>query len=256
MATTFTVSVFCLLVVLVSAVVVWGLRRAGVGPVNLLVLAALYVIVPSVLAASGRLDRYSPLPAPALILLAFLTCLTVCLTLARRGSSIASATSLGALIVLQSFRMPVEWLLHRLYSEGVVPIQMTYAGRNWDIVSGVTGLLLGAWLLSGRTVPTWLILGWNLLGLGLLLNILTIAIVSTPVPFRQFPLDPPNLLPSTFPFVLLPSFLVELALASHLLIFRKLSDIRVASAPNEAETKSVPVSQRRSRERLRSAIVR
>jgi hypothetical protein len=221
-ATTFSVLAFCLLVLLVLTAVVWGLRRAGVGSVSLMILVTLYIIVPSVLAAAGRLDRYSPLPAPALIVLAFLSCLTIYLTLGRRRSSIATGTNLGALIALQSFRIPVEWLLHRLYSEGVVPIQMTYAGRNWDIVSGVTGLLLGAWLLSGRTAPTWLIVGWNLLGMGLLLNILTIAILSTPVPFHQFPLEPPNVLPSTFPFVLLPSFLLQLALASHLLVFRKL----------------------------------
>jgi hypothetical protein len=73
-----------------------------------------------------------------------------------------------------------------------------------------------------------MVLAWNLLGLALLLNILTIAVLATPVPFRQFTDGPPNLLPSTFPYVWLPSFLVQLALASHLLVFRKLrrSEVR------------------------------
>jgi len=33
---------------------------------------------------------------------------------------------------------------------------------------------------------------------------------------------PPNTLPSAFPFVWLPTFLVQLALAGHLILFRRL----------------------------------
>ena len=66
------------------------------------------------------------------------------------------------------------------------------------------------------------ICGWNILGLALLANIVTVAVLSTPTPFRQFTGGPPNLLPSTFPFVWLPSFLVQVALGSHLLVFRQL----------------------------------
>ena len=49
-----------------------------------------------------------------------------------------------------------------------------------------------------RTV--WFVAAWNVLGLALLVNIVTIAILSTPAPFRYFMNDPPNLLPSTFPY--------------------------------------------------------
>ncbi len=63
---------------------------------------------------------------------------------------------------------------------------------------------------------------WNLLGLALLINIVTIAVLSTPVPFRRFLEDPPNRLPSLFPYVWLPTFLVQVALAGHVLVFRRL----------------------------------
>lgn len=39
---------------------------------------------------------------------------------------------------------------------------------------------------------------------------------------RSFSDGPPNLLPSTFPYVWLPTFLVQLALFGHLLLFRRL----------------------------------
>jgi hypothetical protein len=37
---------------------------------------------------------------------------------------------------------------------------------------------------------------------------------------------PPNPVPSTFPYIWLPSFLVQLALGSHLIVFRKLAQHR------------------------------
>ena len=54
----------------------------------------------------------------------------------------------------------------------------------------------------------------------LLVNIVVTAILSTPVPFRYFTSEPANLLPSTLPYVWLPTFLVQAALFGHLLIFR------------------------------------
>jgi len=42
------------------------------------------------------------------------------------------------------------------------------------------------------------------------------------VPFRSFTSGPPNLLPSTFPFIWLPTFLVQAALFGHLVVFRAL----------------------------------
>jgi membrane protease YdiL (CAAX protease family) len=66
------------------------------------------------------------------------------------------------------------------------------------------------------------VLGWNILGLVLLANIVGVAALSTPVPFRVFTEGPPNLLPSTLPWIWLPSFLVQVALGSHLVVFRML----------------------------------
>ena len=214
---------FCLLVLAVWLLVVRGLRRALTGPGAILVLFLAYLAAPGILAGLGLLDRYTPLPAPALALLAGLTLLTVAVTaFFPLGGFIAMAVRPQGLIALQGFRIAVEWLLHRLYLEGVVPVQMTWTGRNFDIVTGVTGLALGAAFWRARSLPRGLILAWNVLGLGLLVNIVVIAILSTPVPFRRFAEGPPNLLPSEFPYVWLPSFLVQVALGSHLLLFRQL----------------------------------
>lgn len=178
-----------------------------------------WLVVPAVLASRGVLDRYSPLPAPGFVLVGLLTLGTVILAFSPFGSRMAAAIPLAGLVGYQVFRVPLEWVLHQLYAEGVIPVQMTYAGQNFDVVTGVLAAALGLWLRAGHRA-VWLVVAWNILGLALLVNIVTIAILSTPVPFRYFMSDPPNLLPSTFPYVWLPSFLVQAVLFGHLLVFR------------------------------------
>jgi hypothetical protein len=221
-----------LFVALVAAVALLGLRpirRAG-GNALASGIVVLYLAVPAALARAGALDRYNPLPAPALVLVLALTIVTVATALSPFGRRLASSVGVAALIGFQSFRVAVEWLLHRLFAEGVIPVEMTYAGRNFDIVSGLTAAAIGTWLASGHRLPRGWLLAWNCVGLMLLVNIVTIAVLATPVSFRQITAGPPNLLPSTFPYVWLPTVLVQAALLGHLLIFRALPLSRSGSS--------------------------
>jgi hypothetical protein len=186
----------------------------------LLLVLAFWLALPGVLAWRGDLDRYAPLPPPGFILFALLTLGTVLLAFSGFGARMAQLP-LASLVGFQVFRVPLELVLHRLYAESVIPVQMTYAGRNFDIVTGLLAAGLALWLWRGRP-SRWLVAGWNILGLVLLANVLTIAILSTPVPFRVFMNEPANLLPSTFPYVWLPTFLVQAALFGHLLVFQAL----------------------------------
>jgi hypothetical protein len=216
-----TASLFIGLVAATAVLVFRSLRQAAAGWPLLTGVGVIYLVMPAVLASRGMLDRYTPLPAPALLMVMALTICTLTITLSSVGRRLIAAVGLPALVGFQAFRIPVEWLLHRLYLEGTVPVQMTYTGRNFDVVTGVTAAALGLWL-ARRGRSRGVVLAWNVLGLALLANIVTIAILSTPVPFRRFLDGPPNMLPSVWPFVWLPSFLVQLALAGHVLVFRQL----------------------------------
>ena len=221
---TLSTGTFVLIVLGVAALFAGAWRRAGAGGswlgIPLLILVG-WLAVPGALALAGALDRYSPLPAPALVLIGVISIGTVALAFSPVGARFASAVPLAGLVGFQAFRVPVEWLLRRLYGEGVISVEMTYSGRNFDILSGITAAALAIWLRPGRRAPG-LVVAWNLLGLVLLANIIIIAVLSTPVPFRVFTSGPPNLLPSTFPYVWLPTFLVQAALFGHLVVFRAL----------------------------------
>ncbi len=136
----------------------------------LTIVLVFWLVVPAVLASRGALDRYSPLPAPALVLVGLITFGTAILAFSAFGSRIIAGVPLAGLVGYQVFRVPLEWVLHELYSEGVIPVQMTYAGRNFDVVTGVLAAALGLWLWAGHRTK-WLVVVWNIMGLALLVNI-------------------------------------------------------------------------------------
>jgi hypothetical protein len=202
-------------------VVSLGLALRGASRVRVTaLLLSITLVVPMILASAGLLTRYDSIPPPALtpVLIALVTTLIV--SFSPIGARIAIRAPLAVLIGYQSFRIAVELLLHRLYAEGVVPVQMTYAGRNFDILSGLSAALIALCLAGGVRIPAVVIRLWNIAGLALLANIVTIAVLSAPVPFRTFHNEPANLLPTMFPFIWLPTFLVPAALFGHLLVFR------------------------------------
>src|SRR5436853_7911875 len=104
--------------------------------------------------------------------------------------------------------------MHRAYVEGLMPVQMTYSGRNFDIVTGITALALGGWLVAG-TPPRWLVFAWNALGLALFANIVTVALLSAPTPLRVFMDEPANVWITRAPSVWLPAGMACAVLRGH-----------------------------------------
>jgi hypothetical protein len=119
--------------------------------------------------------------------------------------------------------------MHRAHTEGLMPIQMSYSGRNFDIISGLTAIVL-AIALSMTRVPRWVVQGWNVLGLLLLADILVVAIASMPM-IAYFGPDRLNVWVTWMPYTLLPAVMVLAAWAGHLIVWRALS-LRAASRPD------------------------
>jgi hypothetical protein len=118
--------------------------------------------------------------------------------------------------------VPVEIVLLWLYQAGQVPQLMTFEGRNFDILSGLTAPVV-AWLaFRGGKVNRPLLIVWNLFALALLLNILTIAVLSLETAFQKFAFDQPNRGVLYFPFVWLPAIIVPIVFVSHIISLRQL----------------------------------
>ncbi len=119
------------------------------------------------------------------------------------------------LIMLHVVRVPVEIGLHGLFLQGDVPQVMTYEGRNFDIFSGLTAPLVATLGFRHGRVNRPLLIGWNLLCLALLLNIMFHGIFSVPTPFQLFGFERPNVALLHFPYVWLPAVIVPLVLLAH-----------------------------------------
>jgi hypothetical protein len=218
---------------LLTGAVYWSALRGGLTRRSALrqgafvaALCALWLALTGVAAARGLLHFEPPPTMLGLIALAFVLSFT--LAFSPVGMRIARTLPLAALVGYQSFRIPVELLLHRAYTEGLMPVQMSFAGRNFDIVTGVTALLLGIWLATGRNPPR-LVFAWNTMGVTLLANILIVALLSAPTPFRRFMNEPANTWVTHAPWVWLPAAMVPLAILGHILVYRRLrSDSRKA----------------------------
>lgn len=172
------------------------------------------------LAAGGVLGQWARRPPPFMVMMAVLFALTLWLALSPLGGKIVATTPLWMLIASQAFRLPLELVMHQAAVEGLMPIQMSYAGSNMDIVTGATAIvaaLLVKWKIAARAVATI----WCVLGLALLFNIIQIAVRSTPV-FRAYGEDRLNTWIADVPYVWLPGVLVPVALLAHVLVLRRL----------------------------------
>ena len=124
--------------------------------------------------------------------------------------------SLKALTWLNVVRVPVELVLLWLSQNGLVPQEMTFEGRNFDILAGLTAPLV-AWLaFRGGKISRPILLVWNVLALASLVNIVTVAVLSFPTPFQRFGLEHPNVGVTYFPFIWLPTIIVPAVLFAHL----------------------------------------
>jgi hypothetical protein len=134
---------------------------------------------------------------------------------------------LKTLTLLHIIRIPVEIVLLWLFQEKLVPEVMTFEGRNFDILSGLTAPVI-YWLgFRGGKINRPLLIIWNILALGLLINIVTTAILSFPFPLQQMAFDQPNRGVLYFPFIWLPTVVVPLVLFSHLIsLWQLLTDNR------------------------------
>ena len=128
----------------------------------------------------------------------------------------------GVLIGLQAFRLPLELLMARAAELGLMPVQMSLHGRNFDVVTGVLATIIGLFALR-FPVPRAVGWGFSVVGGLLLVNIVTIAVLSSPM-IQAFGDDPSvvNTFVTRPPYVLLPTVLVTAALVLHLALFARL----------------------------------
>ena len=140
----------------------------------------------------------------------------------QSGKTFIDGLPIFYLTLLNIVRVPVEIVLYWLFLNKAVPEIMTFNGNNFDILSGITAPIIAYWGLHKKLFNKKIILLWNFIALGLLLNIVFTAIFSAPFSFQKFAFEQPNIAVLFFPFSWLPAFIVPVVLFCHLASIRQL----------------------------------
>ena len=160
-------------------------------------------------------------PRPVLAILIPLP-LVLAIAFSKNGTQLLKSIPSQWLVLIQTFRIAVELLLLMAFINGRIPLQMTFEGRNFDILTGILALPVGYLLAKRKTYAPKLAVAFNIIGLLLLINILVIAVLSMPSPVRYFMNEPANELVAQFPFILLPGVLVPVAYTMSIFSLRQL----------------------------------
>ncbi|WP_316751804.1 hypothetical protein [Pedobacter gandavensis] len=195
-------------------------KKAGTAALIL----TLWMILQGILAFKNTYNTDTNSLPPKIILFGILPMVIaiVSLFVSVKGRVFIDGLPLENLTYLNLIRIPVEIGLYLLYLNKAVPEIMTFEGRNFDILAGITAPFVAFYGIKKGKLSPKLILAWNVICLALLINIVFIALLSSPSPFQKFAFDQPNIALPTFPFVWLPTLIVPIVLFGHLVSIRQL----------------------------------
>jgi len=183
--------------------------------------------------ASSGILAHDTIPPRVVFYLAGINLTVLAVTLGPPGRALARETPLHWLVGINAFRLPLELVLHRMYVEGTLPIQMTYEGANLDIITGILAIpaSIAIWHFGQTHRVSRVAAGaFTVAGAGLLVNVVSIALTSAPGPLRMYTNDPPVTLVFHAPYTWIVSVLVTTAMVTHILTVRHLLLTRDAEA--------------------------
>lgn len=209
---------------LTTILTAWLFYKAAGNSKPVLLIILIWLVVQAFIARSGFYTVTDTLP-PRFLLLVLPPFLGIAgLFMSPKGRKFINDLDLKNLTILHTIRIPVEIVLFFLFTYKTVPELMTFEGRNFDILSGITAPVIFYFAFIRKQLNRKIILIWNVICLGLLINIVGNAIFSAPFPFQQFAFDQPNIAVLYFPFIWLPCCVVPLVLLSHLAAINQLSN--------------------------------
>ena len=211
---------FLAIVLTVAAAIAAALIRAGVRSSAVAVGLVTWLTLSALANGSGVLEHaVGPVPGVTVFLLASLG-VALIVSLSPIGASVARTTPLWALVLFQAFRLPLELVLHAWAGAGTIPPQMTWSGENLDVITGVLAPLAALAAYRGRMLGA--VVAFDVIGGALLLNVLRVALLSTPGPFFSYTDASPLLLAFHFPTGWIVPVCVGGALAGHVVLPRAL----------------------------------
>ena len=211
-----------ILFALTAFLTVWLFYKASGNSKTTLVVLSVWLALQGVIGFTGFYTITNSIPPRFALLVVLPLLFIITLFITAKGRRYIDSLDIDRLTILHIVRIPVEIVLLLLCMNKVVPQIMTFEGRNFDILSGLTAPIIFYFGFIKKKLNKTVIILWNFICLGLLINIVVNAVLSAPFPFQKFAFDQPDVAVLYFPFVWLPCCIVPLVLFSHLSSIRQL----------------------------------
>ncbi|MCI4667719.1 MAG: hypothetical protein MRZ79_06120 [Bacteroidia bacterium] len=224
------------LIMATTIVVVFSLaqRKMGASQIKIrnrsLVLAAslgVWFAYVYVVAQLGIMQDFSLPPKMPLMIILPLFLFTAVVLIRNRKHPLLKALDPSWVVYAQSFRLAVELLLLYTFMEGFIPKSTTFEGYNFDILAGITAPIVAYFVFQRKVLPLNFLLVWNILGLCLLTIVVSLFMTSAFVPqiwASEVPLVSNEFV--EWPYVLLPGFLMPLAVFLHFLSIVQMGQLK------------------------------
>lgn len=198
------------------------LFKAGNYSKPLIIISILWLALQAAIGLSGFYKISSGVPPRFMLLIAPPVILIAIMFFTKQGNQFINGINIKTLTLMHLVRVPVELTLYWLYQHKAIPEVMTFEGRNFDILCGLSVPLVYYFGFIKSVLSQKTLIAWNIICLLLLGNIVVTAVLSAPFRFQQFGFEQPNIALFYFPFVWLPAFVVPSVLFAHLVTLRRL----------------------------------
>lgn len=178
-------------------------------------LLGLWLMMATTIVHSGVLQAY-PIPTVPLFHLSLLS-VAVLFGFSHWGAKIALSIPLMFIVAFHVFRLPLELVMASWAEQGTIPMTMTVAGKNFDVLTGLFALTIAPLAGTYRRL-TWI---FNITGMLLLLNVIYVSVMSSPFKFT-WGVQPPLQLVFYMPYALIGPVCIGGALAGHIILTRAL----------------------------------
>jgi len=178
-------------------------------------LLILWSVIHSIVAFTGFYENTSATPPRFALILVPSTLLIIYGLLPKQQSWFIKVRDMRMSTLLHFIRFPVEIVLFYLFIHKMIPELMTFEGRNYDIVMGITAPII-AFLFLKNKISKYGLFAWNSIGLVLILFILVNGVLSSELPIQQFGFEQPNRAIMYFPYILLPATIVPIVIWTHI----------------------------------------
>ena len=176
-----------------------------------------------VVCATGFIKETSLPPRMPLLLILPLFGIMGWFMFSKRSTQFLDRVPIHYPVFFQSFRVAVELLIYWAFLKGLAPKEASFEGYNFEIYFGAFALIVG-FAVYHKKLNKRLLVIWNIIGLcflAMIVGIFTTILYNPAIWGYDTAVVNPEMM--TFPFMLIPSVFMPVAVFSHVFSIRQVT---------------------------------